>query len=340
MALLTFKNLKDSDVPGKVGVCATTNTFRDYTNKATRMLMNRGDFWGTVERIKLCVYNRCLVWPRHVGTVLAVNVNGRSMEVWNNWYEFMPLSRGDFCDGGFFRSGGTCGGNLNVINDGTSPVFSPITCGHDNYVRAYPSTQQDVGKKTRIFGVDENGQVIRTQNADLSWSDGVELTLAVPFTSTPFKIREVTRITKDETQGVLRYYQYDADNDVLLDLVWLEPTELSPMFRKSKLPNRCCRGSCDGLRSVEALVKLEFIPVKYDTDLVQISNEDALLNMILSVKYSNSGDKEKADAYEASAIRELNLELDSKYPQEQTPVDINPFGSALPSGRPCVGRII
>lgn len=336
---LTFQNLMDSEVPGTVGVCPTSPVFREYTNKATRMLMNRGDFWGTVERIKVCAYNSCLVWPRYVGTVLAVNICGRPAEVWNNWYQFMPLSRHDFCDGGFGWHGDRCSGNLTVINDGASPVFNPISCSKPMYVRAYPSTQQDIGKKTRIFGIDENGQTIRTQNADLSWTDGVELTLAVPFVSTSFKIREVTRITKDETEGVLRYYQFDADNSVLLDLVILEPTEVSPMFRKSKLPQRCNNGNCSGVRCVEALVKLEFIPVKAPSDLVLISNQDALSDMMMAVKYSNGGEAAMAKDFEAKAIRELNLELNNKYPNDQTSVDINPFGSAYPA-RHMIGSII
>lgn len=337
---LSFQNLMDSEVPSVVGVCPTSDTFREYANKATRMLMNRGDWWMTVERIKLCVYNSCLVWPRAVGSVLAVNICGRPTEVWNNWYQFMPLSRHDFCNGGFGWHAGMCTGNVVTINDGTSPVFNPIACNAPMYVRAYPSTQQDVGKKTRIFGIDENGQTIRTQNADLSWTDGVELTLAVPFVSTAFKIREITRITKDETQGVLRYYQFDADNNVLLDLVILDPSEISPMFRRSKLPARCNGESCDGIRSVEALVKLEFIPVKYPTDLVLISNLDALSDMMLAVKYSNGGDAALAKDFEAKAIREMNLELNNKYPNEQTPIEINPFGSCLPAGRPRIGSII
>lgn len=340
MPLLDFATLKASEVPATVGVCPDSDQFRDYTNKATRLAMNRGDFWGTVERMKLCVYDSCLVWPRYVGTPLAVNICGGHTEVWNHWYHFMPLSRFDFCPGGFtFHGIGGCHGNVVTINDGTSPVFNPIACNTSRYIRAYPSTQEDVGKTTRIFGVDENGQTIRTQNADSTWTDGVELTLAVPFVSTSFKIREITRIIKQETQGVLRYYQYDDENDVLLDLVFLDPSEISPSFRKSRLPSRWRNGSCSGVRSVEALVKLEFIPVRHDTDLVQVSNIDALSDLMLSVKYSNGGDAAMAKDFESKGIRELNLELNNKLPNEQTPVEINGFGSATPA-RHFIGSII
>lgn len=338
--LLTFENLKDSDIPGRVGKCPESDDFRNYTNKATRMLMNRGDFWGTVERMRICTYNSCIVWPRYVAAVKAINIAGNSYAVMNHWYEFMPLSAGDFCNGGFTWSGGACYGNTRAVNDGFAPVFNQIRCGSSVYIRAYPSTQADVGQTTRIFGIDENGQTVRSNNGDGTWSEGVELTLAIPYVSTSIKFREVQRITKEETQGVLRYYQYDEDNDVLLDLVWLEPTELSPAYRRSRIPKPCCTStSCDGLTSVEAMVKLEFIPVKYDTDLVQISNLDALSDMMLAIKYSNAGEAAMAKDFESKAIRELNLELNNRFPNEQTPVEINPFGSAMPINH-SIGAII
>lgn len=337
--MLTFKQLKDSEVPATVGVCADSASFIDYTNKATRLLMNRGQFYGTVERMKICVYNNCLVWPRTVGTVLAVNTCGHN-EVWNHWYEFMPLNRNDFGPNRFYWNGTLFCGNIQTINDGTAPVFNNVPCGRSHYIRVYPSVQADLGKTTRIFGKDENGMTVRTENADGTWSDGVELTFGLPFVSTSFKFREVSRIIKDETQGVVRYFQFDDENAVMLDLVWLEPTETNPQFRRSRLPaSRCRSASCSTPRSVEALVKLEFIPVKYDTDLVLISNQDALQDMMLSVKYSVGGDAPMAKDFEAKAIRELNMQLADKMPNEQTPVDINPFGSALPT-RHSIGQII
>jgi hypothetical protein len=273
--------------------------------------------------------------------------------MWNDWYGFVPLLQSDWHNGngfdfGFSLWGGTCRGSLAVSDNGTSPVFNPIACGKAMYIRAYPSTQQDIDpahpKTTTIFGVDANGQTIRTQKQDGTWQDGVTITLALPFVSTPFKIQSITRILKDETQGPVRYYQYDADNNVLLDLVSYDPGEISPMYRCSKIHHprshkSCASQACGGLKSVEALIKLEYVPVKYDSDRVLISNMDALRDMILSIKYAAAGDKTMSGQFELSAIRELNLEVDTKFPKDQTPVIVNPFGSALPVNH-CVGRII
>lgn len=344
-ALLTFGELKASDVPDIAGVCRDSSQFTNYVNKATRMLMTRGDFFGTVEKIQVCTYNDCIVWPRYVGTVLAVNFMRRPTQVWNNWYSFVPLSLGDFGSHGFRSTRGCYGGNATIIDDGLTPVFNPIACGHEYYIRAYPSTQEDIGKTVTIFGIDENGQVIRTGPSHGVWQEGVTLTLAVPFVSTSFKVREVVRITKEVTQGVVRYYQYDADTDLMQDLVWHDPGELTPAYRRSRLPRRrSCSGSCpttpcNGLASVEAMVKLDFQPVSADSDLVLIANQDALRDAILAIRYSDNGDKDQALKYELSAIHEMNLDLDNKVPKEQTPVSIDPFGSASPL-RHRIGHII
>ena len=355
---LSFGELKASEVPDDAGVCPDSPEFRNYTNKATRMLINRdagqASFWGTVEKVQICTYGDCITWPRWVGTPMAVSRCGQPAHMWNNWFSFVPLMRSDWhntlngFDSGFSLFGGTCRGSLNIADNGTSPVMNPIACGKTMYIRAYPSTQQDVDplhpKTTTIFGVDAHGQTIRTQKPDGTWQDGVTITLALPFVSTPFKIQTVTRILKDETQGPLRYYQYDADNNVLLDLVSYDPGETSPMYRCSKVhgarTNKSCASqACGGLKRVEALIKLEYVPVKYDSDRVLISNMDALRDMILSIKYAAAGDKTTSGQYELSAIRELNLEASTKVPKEQTPVIINPFGSGLPVQHG-IGRII
>lgn len=344
MSLLTFKEVKESDIPDIAGVCADSDQFRNYLNKATRMLMTRGNFYGTVQKIQVCTYDDCIVWPRYVGTVLAVNRCGHPLPLWNNWYTFVPLDREiDFCAGAFNRVGGDrWAGNAQVVDDGWSAVFNNVTCGGGNYIRAYPSTQQDLGKKTRIFGKDNNGQTILTQNADGSWNEGVELTLALPFVSTPFTVRTVERITKDKTQGPLRYYQYDANNNVLLDLVSYDPAETTPLYRRSKMLRQRINANnqaCGGARRIDALIKLQFQPVFFDSDVVLIANQDALRDMIMSVKISDTGDKDGALKYELSGIHELNLEVSDKFPKQQTPVDINPFGTALP-WRHGVGRIL
>jgi len=345
MPLLTFKEAKESTLADIAGQCPDSAQFAAYVNKATRMLMTRGNWWGTVQKMQFCVYGRCITWGRYVSTVLAVSTCGAPIPVWNNWYSFMPLSRNDFGSCFQLSTGRACIGNLAISEDGTSPVFNPITCGANVYVRIYPNSPKDAGKVVTVYGVNNTtGQVIRTERADGTIQEGVEMVLAVPFVSSPFPIRDIVRINKPETQDVLRFYQYDAVNDVLLDLVSYAPTETNPMYRHTKVVGGTrLRGNvqngCDGLRQVQALVKLEFVPVKNDNDLVLIENLDALQDMILSIRAKDAGNIDESKALEASAIRELNLEVRNKFPLDQIPINIVP-GAAIGVNRVGVGRII
>jgi hypothetical protein len=306
------------------------------------MLMTRGNFWGTVQLMRFCIYNECLVWPRQVGTILAVNTCRGTVNVWNNWFQFAHIGgRQDWMNAGFTIDGFDCRGNLNLENQGTTPVYFQVPCGNNFYVRSYPAVRADVGKKITIFGIDSNGQVVRTKDSSGLWQEGVTLVNALPFASTPMRFREVTRVVRDKTSGPGRLFYYDPDNNVLRDCAIYDPTDTAPDFRFTKIPGliRHRTASCaNGAQQVSALVKLQFIPVENDNDLVLISNLDAIGNMIQGIRKSDGGDSAGGETDVARAVHEMNLELRDKFPQEQTPISIRPAG-AVGAFRARIGMI-
>ena len=331
--MLTFGQAKSSiELANVSGVCGSSDAFRSYLNKAVRMLMTRGNFWGTVQLMRFCVYNECLTWPRQVGTVLAVSTCGQLVNVWNNWFQFTHLaSHGDIRNSGFSIDGFACRGNLNMENQGTTPVYFQVPCGNNFYVRSYPSVRADIGKTITIFGIDSNGQVVRTKNAAGIWQEGVTIVNALPFVSTPMRFREVTRIVRDATSAPGRLFYYDPDNNVLRDCATYDPTDTAPDFRFTKIPglmsHRACCTCANGARQVSALVKLQFIPVENDNDLVLIGNLDAIGNMIQAIRKSDAGDSQGGEVDKAIAIKEMNLELRDRFPVQQTPISIVPAGA-------------
>lgn len=328
MPLLTLGEAKASRrLKSVAGACNTSQQFIDLVNDATRMLMNRGNWWGTVQNLTACVYNKCIAWPRHVGTVLAVNVCGNSTQIQNNWYQFMPLDAA--CVRSYINCG--CKGGIGVMADGTSPVFQQIRCGDEFYIRAYITRQADVGKTITIYGIDSNGQTVMSTHADGIYQEGVELSMTVAYVSTSQTFRQVTRVEKEETEGIVRLYQYDATNDVLLDMAYYEPTETSPSYQVSKIVGTAscgCDTSCDGLKRVSALVKLQYVPVVNDKDIIQVENVDAVAMMMQALKLSDQYDIKTKQAMELDAVRELNLELRNRLPIDQVPVNVMPFGTA------------
>jgi len=338
---MTFGELRQTRASDVVGVCSNKETFRALTNEATSRLMTRGNFWATVTKLRTCVRCRAIVWPRAVDTVLATNICGTPVANSGYWYQFLPMNGADF---GSLRGWGTFGaggigrgscGNVVILHDGPVPVQAQLTCGNPRYIRAFASYQADLGKHIIIFGIDDNGQVIMTKRDDGTWQPGVQLTLASPFVGTPFLVGEVTRVLKDATMGPVRLYAYDAVHDVMEDMAYYAPSERSPAFLHSTI--RGLRrvtlagvSNCNGLTSIEALVKLRFIAVETDDDEVLIPNWTALKLMMLSIRAEDAGSTSEALALQARSVHELNLELRLHVPEDQIPIAIEPFGSATP----------
>ena len=309
---LTLKEVRESSLASIASQCPSSAEFAQLVNEATRRLMRRGDFVGTVQRIRVCVRRGCVVWPRYVGKVRKINLcSSTHIPTRSQHWEFVEQK-------------GDCGAELELVQDGKTPVMQDIL-GDLRTIRAYPSAREDVGKTLTIFGVDDGQQSLRTHNLDGTWSEGVQITLSVPYGTTSVFVRRVDRVLKDVTQNEVRCYAYDTVNDVLEDLAIYEPGETNPAYERSRLLANCACGSCGTLMSVTALVKLKFIPAVVGTDLVLIQNLEALKLMCQSIKFAESGDRRNALAYEADAIRELNLELNDDSPLSEIPVTMNPF---------------
>lgn len=337
MSLITFGAAKTSRISRIAGNCVDGDEFKRLVNDATRMLMNRGNWWGTVVKAQVCSYNGCMVWPRWVGTVLAANVCNTALPIFNHWYQFIPMEGCDYNTNRVWHS------NVAMVQSDVTPVYNNVPCGSENYIRFFPRNQSDVGKVVIVYGLDYNGQPVRTLHADGTVQDGEEVTLALPFASTTTTYRLVTRIQKPVTDYILDVFQYDAGADIMLNMATYEPYETDPQYRQTNIqgwsPNGCCATNCNGLRKITVLAKMEFIPVEGDNDLIQIENLDALSLAIQSVKLSDAYDNDGAEKLMARAVHEMNLQLRDKLPLEQFPVVVRAFGTATPANHG-IGRMI
>ena len=334
MPLTTYALAKASRLKRIASACPGSALFLDYLNDATRELMTRGSWWGTVKKIRLCSYAGCLAWPKFVGTVLATNICGRNAAVQGGWYEFMDLVGRDVNPNRLWPS------NVVTVDDGVTPVFQNIPCGTPMYVKAYCQRSNDVGKTVTIYGTDVYGQTRMT-----TWPDGVyregevlSLTSGVPplgaTTSTLY--REITRVSKDVTEGQVNLYYYDGAS--LYDAAHYGPRETEPSYRHNTINGWRSSGCC-AAKSITALIKLQFEPVYDDSDVVLIENLDALALAMQSIKLSDNNDSDGAEKMMARAVHTLNLELENKYPLGQTPIYVSGFGTATPA-RAGIGRVL
>lgn len=329
--MLTFLDCKQDDgIRNVAKACPDSPEFAQLVNKAVRKLMRRGDWQSTLTPAYFCVRNGCVVFDRYVGNVRRLNICNRTIPVHNMWGTYLEGKGG--CHYGWHN---WRGGDCSLTNEGKTSVFQDIQ-GEGRTVRVYTRCNVDYGKKTWIFGVDNNGQPLQTDNGDGTFSMGVVITAAAPFGSSNTFIRHIDYTLREATQCPTDMYAYNATTNLLEDVAHYEPSETRPSYEKARLggnwPNNfttsCAPGCCSTVKGVLAMVKLKFIPAIADTDLILIDNLDALALEIQSIKFAESGDLANSVAYEASSIRELNRQLEDDSPDDQFSVSNNVFGGA------------
>lgn len=280
--------------------------------------MRRGGWDGTEILVKLCVYDRCIVWPRYTDTLLGARFcEGESALVQNHWYEIIgPRGCNDPCPSG-----------ATLVDIGTTPTFRPVSGTSGKLIRYYVVKRNDVGKTITLFGTQYGGQPLQELDANGNWRAGLTITAAAPFATTSVLVTHIERVVRQETQGMAYLYEYDAGEDELRDIAAYEPSETNPLYRRSHLENFCNLPSCqdaNGIRyvRVEALVKLAFIPVRNDWDFLAIDNFEALKFAVQGIRLEESNDDALGEAKMLKAVRELNMDLRNKFPEEQTPVAV------------------
>lgn len=328
--LLTLGEARNSALRNIAGACSNSPEFLSLLNEATRRLMRRGDWDGTVVRIQVCAYRGCIVFPRYVGKVRKVNVCGTPISMRNLWWDFLSFDP----KGSNVQCSTTgCGVEQNMVYYGKTPTFDSVW-GDGRLIRAYARCQADYGKQITIFGVDNNNQPLMHRDVNNVWQNGIIITLGSPFGSTSEFVRRIDRVLKDVTECPVDMFAYYAATDSLEPCAYYEPGETNPEYERYQLRIPQCCGvtgevtDCGKNYSIQAVVKLRFVEAAVDTDLVLIENIDSLKDMMQSIKFKEAGDSKTAAEYEAAAIRELNLDLADQNNEDNMSVSHEVFRGA------------
>lgn len=301
--------------------------FLEIVNDAVQELIVRGDWSDTLIPMAFSVSNGCLTLPRFVGEVRKIHsFQHGTIELRNQWYQFLERRVHQGWEG--------CRGvERNLEMQYRSPLFQDI-CGTGNYLQFYPTVPQDVGAQMTIFGKDDNGNWLQTQNGDGTWSPGITLTATMPFTQSTVFVNWIERIACTQTQSKKLLYAFNSGTGNTYQLAGFEPTETNPSYLRYKLSGgwngpwsggNCC-GGCP--QSVVALIKLANLPIVNPQDLVIINNRGALLDAIRAIKAEDSTNSAAAAGFWKSAIEKLNRQLENDFPEDQTAVANNTWGDS------------
>ena len=320
--MLTLADVQTARFQSASGYGTSSSDFLELLNDAVDELIRRGDFSGTLIPIQVCLSKGCATFPRYVGEVRKMYSCRHTIEVRNVWYRFLEgMGRHD-------RWRDWHGEERNLEMQYRAPTFADVQ-GTGNYLQFYPTVQQDVGATITIFGQDDSGQDLKTQNGDGTWSPGITLVATMPFTQSATTVNHIDRVVCTETNSYKLLYAYNPGANSTYQLASYEPTETNPSYLRYKLtgcnpnPNTsCCGGGVT--QSIVALVKLQNLPIQNPMDLVIINSREALLLAIKAMKLEDAS--VSGDANWKAAIERLNRQLENDSPDDQFSAANNTWG--------------
>lgn len=322
MPRLTVQSLLDYGLASRVAqLCSDNPLLYQYINAFEERALLYGRWWGTTQLMRFCATpdtdGVCVVLPREVETVEAINANGSPVTPRNAWWPFSyrgahaswssccgssnnnvanyPVPLGTVC-----RCGCGCG-PANAIDKLTVPCFATTTTGQKIRFTFDPV---DVGKTIIVQGYDSDNIWVRTLVGS-TWIDGEQVTLATTGgeyytdTTTEWYVGSPTAIIKQTTNKRVLMFAADdpfASGDTAQQLASYEPSETHPSYRKLYLPSVRCSQSDDCTNiTINAIVSLRHIPVSTPNDWLLFENHAAYFDGVQSERMRDNNDFNAAD---------------------------------------------
>jgi len=155
------------DVIDILGRGTKTDAYKRLTEAVT--VLSRKGRWNPLIRyvdIKAGIDGTTLTLPREVETVLAVNWNCQPLLGRSEWFQFHLNGGGQFNTGGW-----------NWDNRGDFPTYQDIL--NPSYLTAICRLKSDLDTRLLVLGYDENNEVLRYQDADGVWHDGLPVDMHI-----------------------------------------------------------------------------------------------------------------------------------------------------------------
>ena len=295
-------------------------------NEATRRLLVKAG-WPMTERfMRVLSANRTVPLPREVEKIISADICGAPTHVWGSNYEFLDGGPGDLS---MYTSFGS-GKDLIDMGDGfptmydvpstltvdtaTADSTDDIVFGPGYSLMAFSTSAADKDLELTVRGTSmRNLEINAGESPGLAvglniWANGISGQINGALTSQKVSastFRDITEVYKTVTRGYITLYACKPEDNYMFLLAKYHPTDTMPTFRRYRITNT----GTDDYANVYARVKLRYMPVSHEQDVLLIQNLDALKIMIMAITRENSGDLTGSVAYESQAVRLLNEQL-------------------------------
>ncbi len=303
----TLANTKASSIPDTLGLCSDDPRFLKIVNEAHRRLMTQGLYWGSFQTYQICVgSDGCLTWPRQVASIEALAVNGEPITLRNGWFEYLQTGYG-------IRTTSNSS-ELQLMDRGRACVFDQMT-DFASTLQVYSEVVEDASARLLVQGYDQNGNWIRTLDGG-TYVDGEYIDIGTTTTGTSTIFTAITGIQKPITNGPVHLSKV-TEQSVIVPIGYYQWDEELPDYRRSIIPGlgdapQYGCGSGEPLtekRVVRAVVKLDHVDVRRDTDWFTLGNEGALKVASKAIQLENQQNLGESLQYMQEAIRLLETEL-------------------------------
>lgn len=292
------------DAEETFGHCHERKLLKQITD-AVELLANKGEIDPLLGYVDLCVDGQCVTLPREVETPLAVNIGGRPALGRDVLFSFHLNGPGDFqtpCD-------------WEWADQGNHYTYRDLNCPAK--LVAYLDSNEDTGKKLKVWGYDEQNRPLRTRVNGV-WQDGYFVPMVygypVPDSSAPF-ISRITGIKKDVTVANVRLSTLDNGSDTGTLLGIFEPDEVLPIYRRIRIAQNA--------EWIRLFYRRRSLELRSQHDRILLHSRPALKMAMRALKKFDENDVATATMFEATAVRFLTERENVLTPPVSNPIQVH-----------------
>lgn len=275
-------------------------------NEAVQRLMTKAGWPGLIQCVRMCAYNGCITCGRDIRKIMKARVDGVFAHVFDKWYEFLEGGPGMVED--------DSASYVDLID--RDQVVTQYQIPEPMRVMVMSDEAELAGAEMLIRGFDETNREVRTMR-DGVWYMGeyVPITRDIGF-YTQHKFSVITSIQKPVTNGYVYLSAVTTDDwddpgtFTREHLAGYHPDETRPEYRRYAFKTDAYTALTDRSYRINALVKMQFVPMTRLTDICMVDNMPAIKTMLQAMNYYDTGDVDKGNAFEKQAERVLLEDVD------------------------------
>lgn len=289
-------------------------------NRATRFLMDEGDWFGAGGNICITVNQCCFTLDGQFESIIAAapRINGQPYRINHRNFKFVDSGPGAF--------------------DCCAPCISELEDQGDNFPTHHDlpkamhivvwSDRSEGSKPIEIRGIDSTGKEVlhRLPIRHHHGEDGKSPAFTPPDSEwwTDGKLKQIIELRKPETAGYVYVSGYDPETTELCWLTTIRPEVVSPCHRRYLIP-----GGSNDCQEIIAKVSFRYHPVYRDEDVLLIQNIEALSSMVQAQASKDKNDSGSYEFHKNSAISRLKKQKGKKNRGQRNRMQFRFGGSPL-----------